>query len=143
MSETRGTAPPPPAARSEYRTAEPRNGMGVAALVVGVVSLVLAILVITSPFAFILGIIAIILGAVGMSRASKGVATNRGQALAGLFTGLLSILIAIVVGASLIGLFTENESDLRNFGNCMRQADNDREHGACFRELGDQLEEND
>ncbi len=142
MSETRGTAPPPPAARSDYRAAEPRNGMGVAALVVGVVSLVLAILVITSPFAFILGIIAIILGAVGMSRASKGVATNRGQALAGLLTGLLSILLAIVVGASLIGLFVENESGLRRFGNCMRQADNDREHGACFRELGDELEDN-
>lgn len=141
MSETTGTAPPPPASRSDYRTTEPRNGVGVAALVFGVVSLVLAVLVFFSPFSFILGPIAIILGIVGMARASKGVATNRGQAAAGLITGILSVLVAIAVGISLIGFFTKHQSDIREFGNCMRQADNDRDRGPCFGDLGEKLEE--
>ena len=142
MSETTGTAPPPPpASRSDYRTTEPRNGVGVAALVFGVVSLVLAVLVFFSPFSFILGPIAVILGIIGMSRASKGVATNRGQAAAGLITGILSILVAIAVGISLVGFFTEHQSDIREFGNCMRQADNDRDRGTCFGDLGQKLEE--
>lgn len=140
MSET--TAPPPPASRSDYRAAQPRNGVGVAALVVGVVSLVLAVLIFFSPFSFILGLIAIILGIIGMSRASKGAATNRGQAAAGLITGILSILVAIAVGVSLIGFFTSHQSDIRKFGNCMRQADNDRDRAPCFRELENQLDEN-
>lgn len=143
MSETTGTAPPPPpASRSDYRTTEPRNGVGVAALVFGVVSLVLAVLVFFSPFSFVLGLIAIILGIIGMSRASKGVATNRGQAAAGLITGVLSILIAIAVGISLVAFFTNHQSDIREFGNCMRQADNDRDRAPCFRELGEQLDDN-
>jgi len=131
------SAPPPPP-----QPARRRNGAGTAALVVGVVSLVLAVLIIFAALAIPLGIIAAILGGIGMSRASKGQADNRGHALTGLITGLLAIVVAFAIGISFIALISENQSDLRKFGTCMTNADDDRDRGACFRELGDALDEN-
>jgi hypothetical protein len=110
--------------------------------VVGIVSLVLAVLVIFALLAIPLGIIAAILGGIGMSRASKGQADNRGQALTGLITGVLSIVVAVAIGISFVGLIVENRSDLRKFGTCMNDSDNDTDRARCFRELGDRLENN-
>ena len=131
------SAPPPPP-----QPVRRRNGAGTAALVVGIVSLVLAVLVIFAVLAIPLGIIAAILGGIGMSRASKGVADNRGQAITGLITGLLSIVVAVAIGISFVGLITEHQSDFRKFGSCMSDSDNDTDRAACFRRLGEQLDEN-
>ncbi|MGH2776470.1 MAG: DUF4190 domain-containing protein [Actinomycetota bacterium] len=130
------TAPPPPYPGR-------RNGPGTAALVIGVVSLVLAVLVIFAPLSLLLGIIAAILGGIGMSRASKGEADNRSHAVAGLVTGLLSIIVAIAIGISFANFITDHQSDLRRFGTCMTSADNDTERAPCVRRLGDALDEND
>jgi uncharacterized membrane protein HdeD (DUF308 family) len=131
------SAPPPPP-----QPVRRRNGAGTAALVVGIVSLVLAVLVIFAVLAIPLGIIAAILGGIGMSRASKGVADNRGQAITGLITGLLSIVVAVAIGISFVGLITEHQSDFRKFGSCMSDSDNDTDRAACFRRLGEQLDGN-
>jgi hypothetical protein len=137
-AENAAGAPPPPPPQPVRR----RNGVGTAALVVGIVSLVLAVLVIFAILAIPLGIIAAILGGIGMSRASKGQADNRGQALTGLITGVLSIVVAVAIGISFVGLIVENRSDLRKFGTCMNDSDNDTDRARCFRELGDRLENN-
>jgi hypothetical protein len=108
----------------------------------GIVSLVLAILVIFAALAIPLGIIAAIFGGIGMSRASKGQADNRGHAVTGLITGLLAVVLAFVIGISFIALIAEHQSDLRKFGTCMTDSDDDRARAACFRELGDRLDEN-
>ena len=109
----------------------PRNGMGVAALVVGVVSLVLAVLIVFFPLAGLLGIIAIILGAIGMGRASRGEADNRGQAVAGLITGILALLIAIALGVGIGGFVTTHVNDFRKLGSCWKKADSRAERKAC------------
>jgi len=132
------SAPPPPPPAPARR----RNGAGTAALVVGVVSLVLAVLVIFAVLAIPLGIIAAILGGIGMSRASKGEADNRGHALTGLITGLLSIVVAVAIGISFVRLIAQHQSDFRKFGTCMTDSDNDTDRAACFRRLGEQLDEN-
>lgn len=137
--EKPGTAAPPPPSYPARR----RNGAGTAALVIGVVSLVLAILVVFSPLSLLLGIIAVIFGGVGMSRASRGEADNRSHAIAGLVTGLLSIIIVIAIGISFANFIADHQSDLRRFGTCMTSADNDEERASCVRRLGDALEEND
>ena len=118
-----------------------RNGPGTAALVIGVVSLVLALLVLFAPLSLPLGVLAAILGGVGMSRASRGEADNRSHAVAGLVTGVLSILLAIVIGIGFVGFFLEHQRDLRGFGTCMSSAGNDEERGSCVRELGNRLED--
>jgi uncharacterized membrane protein HdeD (DUF308 family) len=123
-----------------YREPRRRNGMGVAALVIGVVALVLALLVLFFPIAAILGIVAIILGLIGMGRASRGEADNRGQAIAGLVTGLLALVIAIVFTVSIGTFFVQHQNDFRRFGNCMVGADNAAERRVCGQEITDQLD---
>lgn len=70
---------------------KPRNDAGVAALVLGLLGLVLALLVLPAPLGALLGLLAVIFGVVGISRASRGEATNRGQAITGLITGILAL----------------------------------------------------
>ena len=77
----------------------PNNGLGVAALVLGIVGTVLFF---TTILAAILGVLALIFGIVGRIRASKGEATNGGQALAGLILGIVAILVSIGVLTAVI-----------------------------------------
>ena len=135
MSTTAQTAQ-----RSEYERPR-RNGVGVAALVLGVVSLVLAVLVLFFPIAFLLGLIAIILGIVGMRRASRGEADNRGQAIAGLLTGLLAVVLAVFFTVSIGTFFAEHQNDFRKFGNCMVGADSAQQRRECGRTLTNQVDE--
>jgi uncharacterized membrane protein HdeD (DUF308 family) len=137
---SRGRDAVPPEARTV--ATRPRNGVGAAALVVGVVSLVLAILVIFFPFAAVLGIVAVILGLVGMGRASRGEATNRGQAVGGLVTGVLGLLLAIVIGVRLGTFITDHQGDFRKFWTCITSAPTEQEQKSCGRELADVLDAN-
>ncbi len=87
--------PPPPPGYGGAPQQQKKNGMGIAALVLGILSLAL---VIFGGFpGVILGVLAIIFGAVGMSRAKKGRATNRGMAIAGLVLGVLGAIIGAVI----------------------------------------------
>jgi uncharacterized membrane protein HdeD (DUF308 family) len=129
-------------AQAEAREQQPprRNGVGVAALVFGVVSLVLAVLVLFFPIAAVLGIIAIILGIVGLSRVSRGQADNRGQAIAGLVTGILGLLLAVIFTVSIGAIFARHQNDFRRFGNCMVGADNEVERRQCGEILTNELD---
>ena len=63
-----------------------RNGMGVAALVLGIVG-------------FLIGpcsILAIIFGRIGLNRVARGEATNRGVAQAGFVLGIVTLLLWIL-----------------------------------------------
>ena len=116
-----------------------RNGIGVAALVIGIVSLVLAVLIIFFPIAGLLGLIAIILGIIGISRASRGEADNRGQAIAGLVTGLLGLAFSIFFTIGIGSFFAAHQDDFRKLGTCLTSADNDQQRRQCGRELQQQL----
>ncbi|MEU9865761.1 DUF4190 domain-containing protein [Streptomyces sp. NPDC047971] len=75
---------------------QPRNGLGVAGLVVGIVGVLFAVI----PFFFwlgaILGILGLIFGIIGHGRARKGEATNKGVALSGLILGAIAIVLSVV-----------------------------------------------
>ncbi|WP_194913839.1 DUF4190 domain-containing protein [Catenulispora rubra] len=63
-----------------------RNGMGVAALVLGIVG-------------FLIGpcsILAIVFGRIGLNRVARGEATNRGVAQAGFVLGIVTLLLWIL-----------------------------------------------
>ncbi len=70
----------------------PRNGVGLAALIVGIVTLVLSLI----PFEGYLGVVAIILGVVGLSRVRRRTATNRGAAITGIVLGALAVVVAVL-----------------------------------------------
>lgn len=89
---------PPP----YYAAAQPQNGMGTASLVLGIIGVVL-FFAIWPPV--ILGVLAVIFGAVGLGRAKRGVATNRGVALAGLILGIVAIVAPLLIIVFSLAIF--------------------------------------
>lgn len=75
---------------------QPSNGMGVAALVLGILSVLLC-----SGYG-VLSVLAIVFGAIGLGKANRGEATNRGMALWGLWLGIASIVIGVIAVIVLI-----------------------------------------
>jgi hypothetical protein len=88
----------------------PKNGLGIAALVLGILSIPLGVFFF--PVGILLGLLAIIFGAVGIGRAKKGRATNRGVAIAGLITGLIGAAIGIVFLVVFVNVFSDCTDEL-------------------------------
>ena len=117
-----------------------RNGIGVAALVFGVVALVLVILLLFSPLGAFLGLLAVLFGILGLIRANRGEADNRGQAVAGLITGAIALLFGILFTISVGTWFATHVNDFRRFGDCMDQANSATAREQCGRQLSNDLE---
>ncbi|MGW5423557.1 DUF4190 domain-containing protein [Streptomyces sp. NPDC003943] len=75
----------------------PSNGMGTAAMVLGIIAVAGFCL---WGFGALLGILALIFGIIGLKKAGRGEATNRGMAIAGVVLGAVGILI----GAAFLAL---------------------------------------
>src|SRR4051812_15473879 len=73
---------PPPVPRAA-------NGLGTAAMVLGILALLFGLIPILFVVSYILGPLAVTFGIIGISRASKRLATNRGAAVTGLVLGTL------------------------------------------------------
>ncbi|MFG3529497.1 DUF4190 domain-containing protein [Streptomyces sp. NPDC047917] len=89
--------PQQPYAPAQMPGARPaRNGLGIAALVLGVIGAVSGLIPFMFWLAGILGLIALILGLSGRGRAKRGEATNKGMATFGAVLGLISLVLAVV-----------------------------------------------
>lgn len=98
----------------------PRNGFGVAALVLGVFALLLSWTIVGG---IIFGILALIFGLLGRARAKRGESTAGGLSIAGVVLGIVGLLIAIgliAVGASII-----NSPTGRSYQQCVEQSGGD------------------
>ncbi|MEE1768820.1 DUF4352 domain-containing protein [Streptomyces sp. JV185] len=73
-----------------------RNGLGIAALVLGVIGAVSGLIPFLFWMAGILGLIALILGLAGRGRAKRGEATNKGMTTFGAALGLIALILAVV-----------------------------------------------
>lgn len=112
----------------------PKNGFGIAALVLGILGLL------TSLFfgGIVFGIPAIVLGALGRGRAKRREATNGGMALAGLVLGVVSLLISAAVIA--LGVSLLNSDSGRDYQDCLRDAAGDRAAiEQCAQEFSEQV----
>jgi len=96
-----------------------RNGMGVAALVLGLFAVLLCWTVLGG---IVLGILAIAFGFVGRSRANRGEATNRIQAMAGIVLGAIGLVLAIVLVAAGLTFFAHHKSQIQKLNNCLKNA---------------------
>jgi hypothetical protein len=107
----------PPPSYGPVPPATPKNGLGIAALVLAVVGL-LSVATVFAPIA--LGAIAVILGVIGRGRAKRGMADNGGVAIAGIVLGAL----AIVVGLAFIAIWTTVWKDVRggDYIDCIQKA---------------------
>jgi hypothetical protein len=112
-----GYPPPPPYGGYPSQAAAPRNGLGIASLVLAVIGLV-GVATVFAPIG--LGVIAVITGVIGHGRAKRGIANNGGVAIAGIVLGAL----AIVVGLAFIAIWTTVWKDVGggDYINCMQKA---------------------
>jgi hypothetical protein len=122
-----GTAPYGSAPRQP-----PRNGLGIAALVLGILALLTGLFLIGGAF----GIAAIVLGVLGRGRAKRGEATNGGMALAGIILGVLSLLLTVLVLVGVASLFGSEQ--FGNLTECLESAGNDP---AAQQQCSEQFEE--
>lgn len=112
--------------------ARPRNGFGVAALVLGLLALVLCWTIIGGV---LLGLLALLFGAIGRARAGRGEATNGGMSIAGLVLGVLGLLLGI--GLAAFGVSLLNSPAGHDYQQCVQQAGSDRmKLEQCLTELG-------
>lgn len=88
------TFPQPQQASAVAPMPEPRNGMGVTALVLGLVGLVVGLVPLLGLIGVVIGVVGVTLGAVGIGRAKRRTATNRRMAI----TGTVLSSPAIVLG---------------------------------------------
>lgn len=124
----------------QYPAARRRNGMGTAALVLGVVALVLVLLLLFSPIGAFLGLLAVLFGILGLMRANRGEADNRGQAVAGLVTGAVALLLGVFFTISIGVWFSTHVNDFNRFGQCIDDAVGSAAREECARELARELE---
>jgi heme/copper-type cytochrome/quinol oxidase subunit 2 len=111
--------PPPPQPYSGYAPPPiaPRNGLGIAALVIAIIGLVLCWTVIGGV---ILGVAAVIIGFAARGRVRRDQATNGGVAIAGIVLGFLAIIVSLVFIPIWIGIF--NKVGFSNYMDCMQSA---------------------
>ncbi|MBY6368414.1 DUF4190 domain-containing protein [Rhodococcoides corynebacterioides] len=117
--------------------ASPKNGMGIAALVVGILALLTSFTIFGG---IVLGFVAVILGFIGRSRVKKLVATNKGMATAGIVLGVLSIVVAAALVFFGFRLFQEvGGQDLTE---CLSNAGSDQAKvEQCQQEFTNNIEE--
>lgn len=86
-----------PQAQYHHRvTAGPRNGLGIAVLVLGLVALALSFIPFVSLFTAIpLGITGGILAIFGLIRVGKRIATNKAMTIIGMIASILAVVIAV------------------------------------------------
>lgn len=117
-----GTYPPPPPPYYGYggynvAPAMPKNGVGIAALVIAILALMSAFSVIGGV---ILGLVAILLGFIAHNRVKKGEANNGGIALAGIIIGFISVILGLAFIAIWVGIFNRVGGD--DYIACLREA---------------------
>jgi hypothetical protein len=125
-----GYGAPPPYGRA------PRNGLGIAALVLGVLAL-LACWTVVGGLLF--GLLAIVLGVIAWRRARRRLATNGGMAIAGVVLGVIGVVLS---GLLLwVGIWLWNSDEVRTLRTCLDDAgSNQAAIDRCEREFQDQVE---
>jgi hypothetical protein len=130
-----GYPPPPPRPYPGFAAppSGPRNGLGIAALVIAIIALVF----VWSVFGGIIGgIVAVIIGFVGYGRAKRGEATNGGVAIAGIVLGFVAIIASLIFIPIWIAIF--NAIGVTDYTECLVRAGSDQE---AVQRCADQFQE--
>ncbi|MCV7260289.1 DUF4190 domain-containing protein [Mycobacterium shimoidei] len=102
--------------------AAPRNGLGIASLVLAIVALV----TVWSVFGgVVLGIAAVVTGFLGWSRVRQRQANNGGVAIAGIALGALGIVVGLAFIGVWVALWKDAGGD--NYFDCLQRAGADRD----------------
>lgn len=92
---------------------EPRNGLGLAAIILGVMGLLFGLVPLVGGFFAIgLGLTGMILGFAGRGRVKRGTATNRKTTWAGIVTSLLAVALGIFATVQVFSAVEEFGEDM-------------------------------
>jgi hypothetical protein len=115
--------------------ARPRNGFGIAALVLGLLALLLCWTIVGG---IVFGIVAVIFGLLGRARARRGEATNGGMSVAGTVLGVIGLLLTI--GLVALGVSLLRSPAGQNYQQCLQQSGRDpAKMQQCFSDFGNQV----
>lgn len=114
----------------------PRNGMGVAALILGIIAL-LAFW--TIFLGIVLGLLALIFGIAGRRRAARREATNGGAALAGAILGGIALAASLLFLALVGAFFFNHKSDIEKFRDCVNSSQTDQARQNCADDFGQNI----
>ena len=114
--------PPPPQPYTGYSAppVAPRNGLGIASLVIAIIGLVTCASVVLGV---ILGIVAVVIGFAARGRVKRGEANNGGVAVAGIVLGFVAIVASLAFVAIWVSVFREVGG--QDYVDCVRKAGND------------------
>lgn len=107
-----------------YPTAK-RNGLGIAALVLGLLSIPFGLIFVGG----VMAVLAIIFGFLGRGRVKRGEADNPGVALAGIITGAIGLLV--VIGFIIAVVALAHSSTVKNLQHCLDKASTQAQRTAC------------
>jgi hypothetical protein len=94
-----------------------RNGLGIAAFVLGIVGSVTGLIPLLSIPALICGLTGFGLGLGGVRRLGKRTADNKVMTVLGVFASILAIVLAVVGMVIMFRAFNQLGTDLGNIGN--------------------------
>ena len=133
------TQPAHPAQPLPTAPARSRNGLGVAALVIGVASLVAAISFLLFPLGLVGGLVGLVIAIIALTRGRHRGATNSGQAIAGLVCSVLALIVAIGLSVQLGTWAARNTGVFTRFDNCIAHAGNRGEVSTCIARFADEV----
>ena len=136
MGVTEPTYPSEPVPAEPSR---PRNGLGVAALVLGVASLVAAVSFVLFPLGLIGGLVGLVIAIVALTGGKARGATNSGQAIAGLVCSIVALIIAIDLSVQLGSWAARNSSVFTRFDKCIAQAHNRPAVADCISQFANEV----
>jgi len=108
--------------------ATPRNGMGIAALVLGALALVFSWTIVGG---FLFGVLGVVFGVIHNGRVRRRQATAQGLGIAGLVMGILGIVVAGIL--VIVGAWLFSSSRGQNYIDCVNNANgNQQEIQRCI-----------
>jgi hypothetical protein len=124
-----------PAGYGQQQPVVRRNGLGVAALVLGILALLTSI---TLVGGIVLGLVAVVLGVLGRGRVQRREADNGGVATAGIVLGVLGIVVSAAIIALGVSIFQSDSG--QKYQDCLGNAGSSRAAAqACADQFGKDL----
>jgi hypothetical protein len=114
------------------------TGMAIASLILGILAVLSCFTVIGGV---VLGVLAIIFGVIVVRRVGRGEASGKGMAIAGIVTGAVGVLLAIVLIA--VGVSVFNSKSVQDLRSCLKDANgNQQAVNQCNQKYQEQVRNN-